>query len=82
MWTIPAIQAAAAHLRHGTIAIVPGAGHIGPLLEATPELTNLITTFWREPGTTITTQQAAFGGASVQRATRIRHEDAAPQVGA
>ena len=65
MWTIPATQAAAAHLRHGTIAIVPGDGHIGPLLEATPELANLITAFWREPGTTITTQQAAFGGASV-----------------
>ena len=65
MWTLPAAHAAATHLRHGSVAVLPGTGHIGPLLEATPEAAELISAFWREPGSTIATQQAAFGGASV-----------------
>ena len=65
MWTFPAVHAAATHLRRGSVAILPGTGHIGPLLEGTPELANLITAFGREPGSTIATQQAAFDGASV-----------------
>ena len=32
MWTVPAARAAAADLSHGTMAILPGAGHVGPLL--------------------------------------------------
>ncbi len=38
------------------MTILPGAGHIGPMLHRTPAAADLITAFWREPGTTITTQ--------------------------
>ena len=65
MLTISAARAAAAQLRHGTVAILPGTGHIGPLLAATPEAAELISAFWREPGSTIAAQQAMSGGASV-----------------
>jgi len=64
MWTIPAAQAAATQLRNGTMAILPGAGHVGPLLQATPAAANLITSFWREPDITMATQRATLAGAS------------------
>ena len=60
MWTVPAAQAAASHLHHGTTAILPGAGHIGPLLHRAPAAADLITAFWREPDATIATQRAAI----------------------
>ena len=59
LWTVAAARAAAGHLRNGAMAVLPGAGHVGPLLEASPTAAaNLITTFWRDPDATITTQQA------------------------
>lgn len=64
MWATRAAHAAARRLRHGTMAILPGAGHVGPLLQATPTVADLITAFWREPNITITTQQATPAGAS------------------
>ena len=57
LWTVPAARAAAVHLRNGGSAVVPGAGHIGPLLEPSPEtLANLIRAFWRDPAATIAAQ--------------------------
>ena len=49
MWTIAAAQAAAAHLRNGALAILPGSGHIGPLLQAAPDVAATLTAFWRDP---------------------------------
>lgn len=46
---IAAAQAAAAHLRNGALAILPGSGHIGPLLQAAPDVVALVTAFWRDP---------------------------------
>jgi pimeloyl-ACP methyl ester carboxylesterase len=54
MWTVAAAQSAAAHLRNGALAILPGSGHIGPLLQAAPEVAALLTAFWRDPQATIT----------------------------
>ncbi len=59
MWTIPAARAAAAHLRHGTMAMLPGAGHIGPLLHPAPAA-ELIAGFWREPDATISACRATI----------------------
>ena len=64
MWTVPAARAAAAHLRHGTMTVLPGAGHIGPLIHRTPAAADLITAFWREPDATITTQRATIAATS------------------
>jgi pimeloyl-ACP methyl ester carboxylesterase len=50
MWTVAAAQAAAANLRNGALAILPGSGHIGPLLQAAPDVVALLTEFWRDPG--------------------------------
>jgi pimeloyl-ACP methyl ester carboxylesterase len=36
MWTTANARAAAAHLANGALVILPGAGHIGPLLQAAP----------------------------------------------
>jgi pimeloyl-ACP methyl ester carboxylesterase len=41
--------AAAAHLRNGALAILPGSGHIGPLLQAAPDVAAMLTAFWRDP---------------------------------
>jgi pimeloyl-ACP methyl ester carboxylesterase len=49
MYTIADARAAAVRLRTGTLAILPGAGHIGPLLRAAPAVAELVTTFWRSP---------------------------------
>ncbi len=64
MWTVPAVRAAAAHLRHGAMSVLPGAGHLGPLFHRTPEATDLITAFWRGPDATITTLRATMAAAS------------------
>jgi pimeloyl-ACP methyl ester carboxylesterase len=65
MWTVAAARAAAAHLRNGALAILPGSGHIGPLLQAAPEVVTLVTAFWRDPQATITrhrTQESSPAG--------------------
>ncbi len=64
MWTVPAARAAAARLRHGTMTVLPGAGHIGPVLDRTPAAADLITAFWREPEATITTRRATIAATS------------------
>ena len=58
MWTTTAARAAAAHLRTGALVILPGAGHVGPLLQAAPQVAQLVTAFWRDPQGTIETQSA------------------------
>jgi pimeloyl-ACP methyl ester carboxylesterase len=53
MWTVAAAESAAARLRNGALAILPGSGHIGPLLQAAPDVVALVTAFWRDPQATI-----------------------------
>ena len=53
MWTTAAARAAVGHLRNGALVILPGSGHIGPLLQAAPAVAGLVTEFWRDPQATI-----------------------------
>jgi pimeloyl-ACP methyl ester carboxylesterase len=39
-------EAAAALLPHGSTTVVPGGGHVAPLLQSAPLLGSIITTFW------------------------------------
>jgi pimeloyl-ACP methyl ester carboxylesterase len=64
MWTAAGAYAAAAQLPRGAAVILPGAGHIGPLLQAAPEVIELITTFWRDPDAVVD----RYRGASSQGA--------------
>jgi pimeloyl-ACP methyl ester carboxylesterase len=59
MWTTTNANAAAAHLTRGALVILPGAGHIGPLLHAAPAVVDLVTAFWRDPDTTLAAQHGA-----------------------
>jgi pimeloyl-ACP methyl ester carboxylesterase len=56
MWTATDARASAAHLRNGALAILPGAGHVGPLLQAAPQVAQLVTAFWRDPQRAIKSQ--------------------------
>ncbi len=53
LWTVPDAQVAASHLQCGGLVILPGDGHIGPLLQAAPTVVDVVTGFWRDPNTTI-----------------------------
>lgn len=53
MWTTAAARAAAARLRNGALVILPGSGHIAPLLQAAPAVDTLVTAFWHDPQATI-----------------------------
>ena len=53
MWTMTAASAAAAHLRNGALVMLPGSGHVGPLMQAAPAVVTLVTAFWRDPQATI-----------------------------
>ena len=64
MWTTTAAHAAAAHLRAGAVVILPGAGHVGPLLQAAPQVAQLVTAFWRDPQGTINAQDSTRPAAS------------------
>jgi pimeloyl-ACP methyl ester carboxylesterase len=59
MWTTANARAAAAHLSRGALVILPGAGHIGPLLQAAPAVVELVTAFWRDPDATLANQRGA-----------------------
>jgi pimeloyl-ACP methyl ester carboxylesterase len=59
MWTTTAAHAATAHLRTGATIILPGAGHVGPLLQSAPQVAELLNQFWRDPHATITAHQPA-----------------------
>jgi pimeloyl-ACP methyl ester carboxylesterase len=41
LWTVADTRAAAGHLQRGGLVILPGAGHIGPLLQAAPIVVEL-----------------------------------------
>lgn len=64
MWTTTAARAAATHLRTGAAVILPGAGHVGPLLQAAPQVAQLVTAFWRDPQGTINAQDSTHRAAS------------------
>jgi pimeloyl-ACP methyl ester carboxylesterase len=49
MWTTSNARAAAGHLTQGALAVLPGAGHIGPLLQAPADVAGLVTSFWQDP---------------------------------
>jgi pimeloyl-ACP methyl ester carboxylesterase len=48
MWTSDQARAAASLPSRGTFCVVPGGGHVAPLLEGASALTDVLTTFWRE----------------------------------
>jgi pimeloyl-ACP methyl ester carboxylesterase len=48
-WTTTDAHAAAAHLPQGALVVLPGAGHIGPLLQAPSDVAELVTGFWHDP---------------------------------
>jgi pimeloyl-ACP methyl ester carboxylesterase len=64
MWTTDNARIAAAHLANGALVILPGAGHIGPLLQAARAVVELINAFWRDPAATIAHYRAATAPAS------------------
>ena len=64
MWTVGSARAAAAHLPRGALVVLPGAGHIGPLLQAAPAVVELIGAFWRDPAATVARYRAAPAPAS------------------
>jgi pimeloyl-ACP methyl ester carboxylesterase len=59
MWTSSNARAAADHLTQGALVILPGAGHIGPLLQAPSDVTELITRFWRHPAAQVAHHRGA-----------------------
>jgi pimeloyl-ACP methyl ester carboxylesterase len=64
MWTTAAARAAAAQLRDGALVILPGSGHIGPLLQAAPAVVSLVTAFWHDPQATIARHRSQAGRAA------------------
>lgn len=56
LWTVADARAAAGHLRRGGLVILPGKGHIGPLLQAAPTVVEVVTGFWRDPTTMLLDQ--------------------------
>jgi pimeloyl-ACP methyl ester carboxylesterase len=50
MWTSDQARAAASLPLRGTYCVVPGGGHVAPLLEGASALTEVLTTFWRQDG--------------------------------
>jgi pimeloyl-ACP methyl ester carboxylesterase len=59
MWTIASARDAAGRLPFGALVILPGSGHIGPLLQSAPVLGDLIIDFWRDPTATVSSRSAA-----------------------
>jgi pimeloyl-ACP methyl ester carboxylesterase len=51
LWQPTEARAAAGHLPHRAFGTVPGAGHIAPLLQHAPALTELVSDFWQDPDT-------------------------------
>jgi pimeloyl-ACP methyl ester carboxylesterase len=64
MWTTANAGAAAAHLANGALVILPGAGHIGPLLQAAPAVVELVTAFWSDPAATVAHHRSPTAPAS------------------
>jgi pimeloyl-ACP methyl ester carboxylesterase len=49
MWTVAAARSAVGHLPHGALVVLPGDGHVGPLLRAAPEVVEVVTRLWGDP---------------------------------
>ncbi len=49
MWTVDDAGAAADRLQRGGLVILPGHGHIGPLLQAASTVVEVVTAFWQDP---------------------------------
>jgi pimeloyl-ACP methyl ester carboxylesterase len=64
MWTTGNARAAAAHLASGAPVILPGAGYVGPLLQAAPAVIELITAFWSDPAATVAHHRRATAAGS------------------
>ena len=76
MWTVGAAQAAVGRLRSGALVIVPGSGHIGPLLQSAPILGDLIGQFWSDPAAGLRSLSATDASHFVTPAgERSRHRD-------
>jgi pimeloyl-ACP methyl ester carboxylesterase len=67
MWTTSDTRAAAAHLTHGAPVILPGAGHIGPLLQAPSHVAGLVTQFWRDPAAQVAQCRIAHAAPTARR---------------
>jgi pimeloyl-ACP methyl ester carboxylesterase len=67
MCTASSTHAAAGHLSQGAFVILPGAGHIGPLLQAPVDVADLVTSFWREPAAQVARYRSAQAPLAVRR---------------
>jgi pimeloyl-ACP methyl ester carboxylesterase len=52
-WNPADAARAASRLRNGAAVILPGSGHLTPLSEAAPAVTDLLTAFWADPDTVV-----------------------------
>ncbi len=57
-WTPTHAAAAAARVPHGASAVLAGAGHVAPLLEAASAVVDLLTTFWADPAAMVAANRA------------------------
>ncbi len=64
MWSAAEAKAATRDLPHAAAVILPGAGHIGPPLQAPEALTDLVTAFWSNPAQTVARHKADAGASS------------------
>jgi pimeloyl-ACP methyl ester carboxylesterase len=53
MWTVADARSAVGHLPHGALVVLPGDGHVGPLLRAAPEVVEVLTRLWGDPGAAV-----------------------------
>jgi pimeloyl-ACP methyl ester carboxylesterase len=56
-WTPADAARAASRLPNGAAVTLPGAGHIAPLLEAAPAVSDLLIAFWADPPAAVTRQR-------------------------
>lgn len=60
MWTPAEARDAAAQLPSGACVIVPGAGHVAPLLQSAAAMIELIEVFWRDPAAFVAREAQAI----------------------
>jgi pimeloyl-ACP methyl ester carboxylesterase len=65
-WTPSSAAAAARLLPHGAAVTVPGSGHIAPLFEGAPAITDLLTTFWADPTAVVARHRAGAAAPAPQ----------------
>lgn len=52
-------RAAAAHLPAGAAIVLPGGGHVGPLLQAAPQMVETVSAVWRDPAQFVATHRGS-----------------------